>query len=43
MHVIEEVHQHWQNLVKQEDPVDGIIWYANILYLKKYSSYVKHS
>ncbi|KAH0944630.1 hypothetical protein HN011_008894 [Eciton burchellii] len=25
MHVIEEVHQHWQNLVKQEDSVDGII------------------
>ena len=28
LHVIEEVHQHWKNLVKREAPAGGIAWFV---------------
>lgn len=28
LHIIDEVHQHWQNLIKQETPSGGIIWFV---------------
>lgn len=31
LHIIDEVHQHWQNLLKQEGPTSGIIWFVNSL------------
>lgn len=31
LHIIDEVHQHWQNLIKQETPSGGIIWFISLL------------
>lgn len=31
LHIIDEVHQHWQNLVKQEAST-GIIWFISFFY-----------
>lgn len=28
LHIIEEVHQHWQNLVKQEGSSGEIVWFV---------------
>ena len=29
LHIVEEVHQHWQNLIKREAPAGGIAWCVN--------------
>lgn len=31
-HIVEEVHQHWQNLIKREAPAGGIAWFVNSIY-----------
>lgn len=28
--IVEEVHQHWQNLIKRETPPDGISWLVDL-------------
>lgn len=30
LHIIDEVHQQWQNLIKQETPSGGIIWFVSL-------------
>lgn len=40
LHIIDEVNQHWQNLIKREAPAGGIVWFVNspnILFEQKYS------
>lgn len=31
LHIVDEVHQHWQNLIKRETPAGGIAWFVNFL------------
>lgn len=29
LHIVDEVHQHWENLIKREAPAGGIAWFVN--------------
>lgn len=43
LHVIEEVHQHWTNLVKREKPAGGIAWFVLSITLTSAIDYFPHN